>query len=431
MAFEAEERFRPEKYKEASFKEGNDDSYLLNRFRWQMDLRFDSWFSVITQVQDARPFLENPPIGPPNENRWDLKTAYAEVGDPEEHWINIRIGRQLMNYNNTLIANSEWRNQGRSYDAVVANLHAGPYRLGIFAASGVVPLASGISHHQEGNNIYGLYGRLDNLLPNSSFEHFLLWRVQPKATVEGALSSRTGKQNMFVPGLRLKGKVGNALDYSIEGAFEVGTVGSENIRAWATTDGVAYEFTSLWSSPRIFAQYDFASGNQNPSGGTHHTFDTIYPTAHDRFGILDLFGWQNIQSYRYGGTAMPHRRLTLTSQYLDFWVDSHFDAVYNSSGSVISSTHGKAGSHLGEEVDAYSWYELNRHVNIGIGSGWFGAGGFVADIATGHSYSSAYIAINFKDLGKSQEESGRTAPGFVKRKGLFSRPDTGAAAPAH
>ena len=30
-----------------------------------------------------------------------------------------------------------------------------------FAASAVVPLDSGISHHQEGNNIYGLYGRME------------------------------------------------------------------------------------------------------------------------------------------------------------------------------------------------------------------------------------------------------------------------------
>ena len=39
---------------------------------------------------------------------------------PEKHWISLRVGRQLINYNNTIIANSEWRNQGRSYDAVVA-----------------------------------------------------------------------------------------------------------------------------------------------------------------------------------------------------------------------------------------------------------------------------------------------------------------------
>ena len=75
-------------------------------------------------------FYRPPPYGPPNEVRWDLKLAYAEFGDPETSWISVRVGRQLINYNNTIIANSEWRNQGRSYDAVVTNLHYDRYRTG-------------------------------------------------------------------------------------------------------------------------------------------------------------------------------------------------------------------------------------------------------------------------------------------------------------
>ena len=73
----------------------------------------------------------------------DLRLTYAEFGDPEHQWISVRVGRQLINYNHTIIANSEWRDQGRSYDAVVTNLHYRNFRLGIFAASAVVPLDEG------------------------------------------------------------------------------------------------------------------------------------------------------------------------------------------------------------------------------------------------------------------------------------------------
>jgi hypothetical protein len=44
------------------------------------------------------------------------------------------------------------------------------YRSGIFAAWVVIPLIAGISHHEEGNNIYRLYGAIDRLLPNSRLE---------------------------------------------------------------------------------------------------------------------------------------------------------------------------------------------------------------------------------------------------------------------
>ncbi len=406
LHFEAEERFRSEGYENGGFQEGNDDSYFLNRFRFQADLRFGSWFKFVSQVQDARPFLEKPRIGPPNENRWDLKLAYVEFGAPENHWFSLRVGRQLINYNNTLIANSEWRNQGRSYDAAVANLQGGRYHLGVFAASTVAPLGAGISHHQEGNNIYGLYGRVNNLLPNSALEPFVLLRVQPSLVIEPGISNKTGKEDVKTFGLRLKGRVHAALDYSVEGARQAGTDGSEGIRGWAFSGGAAYLFRSAPTNPRVFATYDYASGNTNPGDGVHRTFDTMYPTAHDRFGIADLFGWQNIRAVRGGGTITPHRRWTVTAQYLDFWADSRADAVYNTSGGAI--VHGAVpasiGSHLGEEFDGYTWYELNRHLNIGGGYGRFEAGGFLQELTTWHAYSYPYFAINFKDHGRAKEE---------------------------
>ena len=265
-----------------------------------MNLHTASWFRVTAQVQDARSGFQNPPIGPPNTVRWDLKLAYAEIGSPDKHWFSLRVGRQLINYNNTIIANSEWRNQGRSYDAAVVNLNAKREHLGLFAASAVVPEAYGVSPHQEGNNIYGAYGRLDDyLVPHSNIEPFFLWRVQPAEVVEPAVAKTTGKENEKVLGVRFKAQARKALDYGGEVIYEGGTVGAQNINAWAWQAGAGYQFLKVASKPRVFTQYDFASGNSNPKqNASHSTFDTIYPTAHDRFGITDLFGWQNIEQVR-------------------------------------------------------------------------------------------------------------------------------------
>ena len=119
ISFGWEERLRYEGYHNGGFKLNNDDSYLLLRTRLLVNLKPTAWFKISAQVQDARPFGQKPPLGPPNLNAWDLKQAYAEFGDPEKQWISVRVGRQAINYNNTIIANSEWRNQGSSYDAAV------------------------------------------------------------------------------------------------------------------------------------------------------------------------------------------------------------------------------------------------------------------------------------------------------------------------
>ena len=400
--FQGEERFRYEAYDNNNLKAGVNDSYLLNRFRFQADLHATSWLRLTAQVQDARSGYQNAPIGPPNTVRWDLKLAYAEIGNPEKSWYSLRIGRQLINYNNTIIANSEWRNQARSYDAAVLNLNARREHLGLFAASAVVPQAYGVSPHQEGNNLYGAYGRLDDFLGHhSNIEPFVLWRVQPAEVVEAAVAKTTGHENEKAIGVRLKAQSTPAFDYTGEFIYETGKVGKQDIGAFATQEGAAYQFLNVPSRPRVFAQYDYASGNGNPAqNATHSTFDTIYPTAHDRFGITDLFGFQNIESVRAGATIEPHRRLTFTVQGLDFWAASALDSIYNTSGSSIAFNKSNHGRHVGAEIDAYSWYELNKHFNVGGGIGSLGGGQFLTNVTTYHSYTTYYVALNFKDNGK-------------------------------
>jgi hypothetical protein len=398
-----EERLRYEGYHNSGFKLNNNDSYLLLRSRLQMTLKPAWWFKVISQVQDARPFMQKPPWGPPNLNAWDLKLAYAELGDPNEKWISVRVGRQLINYNNTIMANSEWRNQARSYDGAVANLHHDRYRLGLFAASVVVPLAEGISHHQEGNNIYGAYGGIDRIVPNSVLEPFVLWRVQPSVAIETTAKIKTGKQDEKAYGLRFKGLAVKSLDYSAEAIIERGSDGPNSISAWAANGGLGYRIDSAWWKPRAFWQYDFASGDKNPTDGEHNTFDTMYPTAHDRFGITDQFGWQNIIAERIGITIEPRHRWTVTGQYLDFWLAQARDGIYNTSGGlIVRDTSGNSGTHVGKEYDAYTWYELNRHVNVGVGVGHLQGGQFLQKLTKGPNYNIPYFAINFKDDGKSR-----------------------------
>ena len=401
IGFQAEERFRFEGYRNGAFQLGNDDNYSLNRFRLQADLRPISWMRFSAQVQDSRPMYQKPPYGPPNENRWDLKLAYAETGNPERQWISLRVGRQLINYNNTIMASSEWRNQGRSYDAVVTNFQQGRFHLGVFAASAVVPLASGISHHQQGNNVCGMYGRFSSVIPKSDLEPFVIWHVQPNVVVNPAISNTKGKQNLRAYGTRWKGQIHSAFEYSVEGVFEDGSQGNERIRAWATTDGIAYQKETWRGQPRFFAQFDYASGSSDPSAGVHHTFDAIYPTTHDRFGITDMLGWQNIQAFRTGATVSLHLRWTVTAQFLDFQLAQKNDALYNNSGASIGRGDSNFSKHIGDEGDVYSWYEINRHFNIGSGYGRLGAGNFLQHLTGAPAHSTFYVALNFKDNGQT------------------------------
>ena len=379
LQFGLDERFRGE---------DDRDSYLLNRLRVGMILQPANWFKAVAQVQDARSFLQTP-AGPPNDVRWDLKLAYAQFGDAEKQRVSVTVGRQLIDFNNTLIGNSEWRNQARSYDGVVTQVRGNRVRLALFAASVVNPLLNGISRHREGNSVYGAYGWITRVLPHSSIEPFVLWRVAPLPA---------GRMSEKAYGLRVRGTGIANFDYRYELALERGGAGSNPIRAWATTGAAGYTLAAYRWRPRLFAGFDFASGDRNPAGGVRGTFDTMYPTAHDRFGITDQFGWQNIVAWRGGGTVFPHRRWSVTGQYLDLWLASAKDGAYNSSGGLIGrDPTGQSGRHLGEEFDLYTWYEINRQVHIGSGIGHLLPGTFPATTGKGTPYTYSYFVIEMFD----------------------------------
>jgi len=397
LQFGLDERLRWENASSNGFKAASSDSYLLNRFRFGMLLLPASWFKVVAQVQDARSFLENPPLGPPNNVRWDLKLAYAQLGDSEGP-VYVTVGRQLIDYNSTIIANSEWRNQARSYDGVVTNIHVDRLRAALFVASVVVPQLDGISHHQEGNNIYGAYGWITRVVPKSSIEPFVLGRVEPSVTIQTAAKSKTGHLDEQAYGLRIRGTELKNFDYRYEAIIERGTAGPDTINAWATTAGAGYTMATLGWRPRFFTGYDYASGDKNPADGIQGTFDTMYPTAHDRFGIADQLGWQNIVAGRAGATIIPHRRWSLTAQYLDFWLASARDGIYNTSGGLIlRDVTGNSGRHIGEEFDFYTWYEINRQVHVGTGVGHIFPGEFLAKAGKGVAYTYPYFAIEMLD----------------------------------
>ena len=65
LQFGLDERLRFEGYSSSGFKPNVSDSYLLNRLRVGMLLQPTPWFKVVAQVQDARSFLQTPPLGPP------------------------------------------------------------------------------------------------------------------------------------------------------------------------------------------------------------------------------------------------------------------------------------------------------------------------------------------------------------------------------
>jgi hypothetical protein len=393
ICFTAGYRARIEGYNAANFLANSADSYLITRFRFGTLIRPTKWLRVYAEVQDATVYWKNQPLAPPYQSTWDLRRAYVDLGDTERDHFSLRVGRQDLNFGDgRLVGTSYWRNASRGYDAAMLFSNWRYVRISAFSASQVVVGDNGLSHHQPGNNLHGIDAKFDRLARGAVVEPYVFWRLTPGMKSEEAVTSKLDKKTV---GVRWAGVV-RRFDYDAEVAMQTGHVGADSIRTWAATAIAGYRFTSLRTQPRIFGEYGFASGDQNPKDGKRGTFDQLYPNVHDHHGLADQLAWQNLREVRAGVRISLRRNWTIAAIYNDWWLANATDAFYNSSGSVIArDAKGLSGTHIGEEYDAETSYRVNRQLEFGAGIGRILPGGFLARTGHDRGYTYPYLMMNY------------------------------------
>jgi hypothetical protein len=394
--FSGDERLRLEGFSGGGFRPSNDDLYLLSRFRFSTTLRPAGWWKIVAQTQDARVWWENQkPYGPPHQDTWDLRQAYAELGDPDKNPVALRVGRQEISLGGErLVGVSQWQNVGRSFDAARLLVHYKKLSLTAFAASVVVLHDGEVGSVTPGNNLHGLYASVANWIPNSTLEPYFMWRLQPNVKSElGPL----GHLDMKISGARWLGKI-RALDYNTSIVIERGSASTDQVDAWAGHWLLGYSLPNVAGSLRLVAEYNYATGDGNPHDGRVNTFQLLYPTAHDRHGLSDQVGWRNIHHLRGTVEIKPRPKWTLTPSYNAFWLADARDALYNSQGNVVVPrvADGAAGRWVGQELDIAAAYSISRATQIGAGFAHILPGTFLRLTTPGHAYNYPYLQITTK-----------------------------------
>ena len=120
-------------------------------------------------------------------------------------------------------------------------------------------------------------------------------------------------------------------------------------------------------------------------------FDPLFPSAHDKFGHMDLFGWRNIHNTRGLATLGLTKALAVNLLYDSWWLASTRDALYNSSGkAIVKVAAGTAGRHVGQELDIFGTYKY-QHFTFGVGFGRMFKGEYIRNATPGVEPLYAYI----------------------------------------
>ncbi len=395
LRFSGEYRGRAEGFTGAGFKPGVDDDYWLSRLRLNMKIQPADWLKFGFQAQDARVFgKDQSPAAPPYQNTMDLRLAYVEIGDTEKKTFGLRVGRQELAFGDErLIGNVNWVNTARSFDAVRATLRRGKYRLDAFASSVVVAKDGSFDHSQAGSDLHGLYGGMENVVPGSTIEPYVFWRLARGVVSEEGTSSHLDFKTV---GFRWVGKLPLHFDYGVEVAGQTGSLGADRVGAWAGHWLAGYTLANLRYKPRLVAEYNFASGDKNPRDGARGTFDQLYPTGHDKLGLADQVGWRNIHHVRAGVEFRPQAKLLVMGKYNAYWLDSARDALYNAAGAAVARVaDGSAGKYVGQEADFQSVYTFSRQFQFGGGYARMTPGTFLKKATPGASYNYPYVLFTY------------------------------------
>mgnify|MGYP001305618560 CR=1 FL=1 len=388
-------RARIEGFTGGGFAANNDDSYWMDRFRLNATIRPNPSIGFVVQAQDARAYLKAAGAqAAPFRDTLDLRMAYGEYGTRNS----VRIGRQELAFGEQrLLGPGAWSNVGRTFDVARVTLKRPGLQIDAFAASVVTIQPDTFDESGGGNALYGAYVALGALVPGQSIEPYFFWRVSPNLTAEtGGLAPL----HQATTGVRMAGRLPSSLDYSTEVAVQTGSVGPDSVRAWAGHALVGKTFGTVAWRPRLFAEYNHASGDEDRTDGTRGTFDQLYPTPHDQYGLADQVGWRNIHHLRSGVEIRPAPKWQVSGGYHSWWLASATDGLFSAGGALVArSVPGTAGRHVGQEADAQVAYVYSSQLQVGAGYAHVFPGQFLEGTTAGAAYNYPYVMVTYVFLG--------------------------------
>jgi Alginate export len=387
-----------------------------------IELQTDLWiqakfgkFRVATEIMDARDVggdqttLVNNNIS----DTIDFTQVYVDWAD-KNAWdsnlgVEIKAGRQTMDLGSRrLVARPVFRNTVNSFTGLRTRvLDNEKWQLNTFVTIPVLRLPGNTNastnnqiiadqtvFDQEAIGTYFSGGILEgyNLIKNINAEVYLY-----NLDENNSWNNNTTHRRYFTPGLRFysKPKKGQ-FDFQAEGIGQYGTksyaaVGGSlpnaqsNIQqtheAYSTHLEAGYSFDLPWQ-PRLFLEYDYASGSKNylNPNGTDSRFDPLYAASDMDFGPTGIWGAfqrSNINSPGLTLDFAPKNDLSFRLRNRIVWLASAGDCwggtscTSGTSPSLAYAGTNKAApsgdSYVGDQLGLTGRYNYNSSLNFEVG----------------------------------------------------------------
>ena len=371
-----------------------DIGWLRTALRADADITDDLRARV--EIRDSRYFGQEPAttaqLQSPGSGL-DLKEGWFEADDLFGIRTKMRAGRQVLSYGDQrLVGEFDWHTYGRSFDGVLLTRTYDNTKVDVFATR-IVERGNGAvipGVDNDDRELFGIYTMTPKALHHSDLDVYVLL-LNDRMSMVGEAGGM-GNTHLFTAGFRLAGVKDN-LDWGGEAALQRGHFAGDPASAWAAHARVGYTMSDTRWTPRIGFEWDLATGDTDPTDGTNRSFQTLFPTNHGHYGILDAMAWQNMQAFRATASLKPHRDWTVTADWWRLYLDETEDAWYSASGAPIRPGIPGASRYLGTEIDLVFTWKASDHMKVAFGGAQFFDGPFVR--AGGDASDTTWVYVRF------------------------------------
>lgn len=396
-SFGGEVRFRYEDWNNFNFGAppgvSHDDGFLLTRMRANADVHFGERVRAFLELKSAQATDRDLPGGRRtlDMDTFALQQGFVDVVFPVgDGSLMVRPGRQMLAYGaQRLVSPLPWGNTLRTWDGATAVWSQDAWSVTALATAFAPVDKTEFNDTDDDQLLYGLYARNSAKGSKAGTEYYWLGTTREDVTFNGS----TGDQDRQTLGLRYWRPLGASMDAEVEGAYQLGEVGDDDVSAWMVASQLGFT-PGGEGTPRYWIGFDYASGDGEP-GGDVGTFDQLYPLGHAYYGYIDAVGRQNAIDASFGASWKAMKDVTLGLGNHAFWLASKDDALYNAGGGVSRAPGSFDSSYLGFEVDATVGWKPERHVATLLGYSHFFAGDALEDSGPSDDVDFVYLQVTY------------------------------------
>lgn len=369
------------------------DGYVLNRFLAHVDFHAKDYFRFFLQLQSSNASSRINP-GLVEENPLDFHQAFFDIRflNGSATQLIFRAGRQELSYGSQrMIAAREIPNNRSAFDAVKLIFNEGNFKTDLFYTHRVAN-KKGIfdDHFSKDVKFWGSYTVLKNVPFIHNFDLYYLGLWKKHFTYDDG----SGRELRHSFGTRIWKNAGN-WQYDFESVYQIGKLGSQNIRAWTISSNSTYQFKNTKMSPIIGLKTEMISGNKHYDDGTIETFNAPFARG-AYFGLAALIGPSNLFDVHPSIDVDLTKSLNFSLDYDVFWRLSRNDGIYATNIQLLYSGRESNKKYIGMQYAGEMQYVVSNQLTLKLEGTFFKSGAFIKESSAGKNIVFGGATAQFK-----------------------------------